>query len=221
LAFPVIHAGVSISFVNVANFTAPLTKVVTMDSINQQQTEDNKADLIAQEAIERIQDVVDKTQTCFFCTAFPTGESSAARPMNVRKVDDQGNLWFLSASDSHKNKELSLDPSVTLYFQASEHSGFMQLNGQASITSDQEKIDALWEPMIKTWFTGNKDDPRITVIKVTPSWGYYWDNKHGDAIAGFKMMIGAAIGKTMDDSIEGRLDPQGVSAPLLRERVAE
>ena len=50
------------------------------------------------------------------------------------------------------------------------------------------------------------DDPRITVIKVTPSEGYYWDNKHGNAEAGPKMMIGAMIGKTLDDSIEGKLD---------------
>jgi hypothetical protein len=35
--------------------------------------------------------------------------------------------------------------------------------------------------------------------------GYYWDTKHGTAVAGIKMLIGATIGKTMDDSIEGTL----------------
>jgi hypothetical protein len=50
------------------------------------------------------------------------------------------------------------------------------------------------------------DDPRITVIKVLPSEGYYWYNKHGNAVAGVKMMIGAMIGKTLDDSVEGKLD---------------
>jgi hypothetical protein len=48
-------------------------------------------------------------------------------------------------------------------------------------------------------------DPRITVIKVAPADGYYWDTKHNMAVAGVKMLIGAAIGKTLDDSIEGRL----------------
>jgi len=43
------------------------------------------------------------------------------------------------------------------------------------------------------------------VIKVTPEEGYYWDNKHGKAIAAVKMLVGAAIGKTLDDSIEGKL----------------
>ena len=59
--------------------------------------------------------------------------------------------------------------------------------------------------MLKTWFTEGKDDPRITVIAVSPSGGYYWDNKHGTAIAGIKMLIGAATGTTLDDSVEGTL----------------
>ena len=60
---------------------------------------------------------------------------------------------------------------------------------------------------MKTWFTEGEDDPRISVIKVAPLDGYYWDNKHGNAVAGVKMMIGAALGKTLDDSIEGRITP--------------
>ena len=61
------------------------------------------------------------------------------------------------------------------------------------------------EPIIRAWFTGGVDDPRITVIEFAPTDGYYWDNKHGDAVAGLKILIGAAIGKTLDDSIEGRV----------------
>ncbi|MGE3509589.1 MAG: pyridoxamine 5'-phosphate oxidase family protein [Vicinamibacterales bacterium] len=34
-----------------------------------------------------------------------------------------------------------------------------------------QKIDELWEPLAKTWFTEGKDDPRITVIKVAPRRG--------------------------------------------------
>ena len=58
---------------------------------------------------------------------------------------------------------------------------------------------------MKTWFTEGVDDPRITVIKVDTIEGYYWDNKHGNAIAFMKMTAGALMGKTFDDSIEGRL----------------
>jgi len=176
-----------------------------VDSINRNQPEKNHEDLRARDALAQIKAVVKKAGNCFFCTAVATGPSGGVRPMNVREVDDAGDLWFLSAADSHKNAEVARDPRVKLYFQGSAHSDFLQLDGRATVSTDRAKIKELWEPILKTWFTEGVDDPRITVIRVTPTGGYYWDTKHGNAVAGVKMLIGAAIGKTLDDSIEGRL----------------
>ena len=177
-----------------------------MNSIDRNQPEDNREDLQGQEAVKKIKEMVEQAENCFFCSAVATGESNGDRPMNVRQVDDEGNLWFLSASDSRKNQELSLDPSVKLYFQGSKHSDIMQFNGQATISRDREKIKELWSPLVQTWFTEAMDDPRITVIKVAPTEGYYWDTKHGTAVAGVKMLIGAVLRKTLDDSVQGTLD---------------
>jgi general stress protein 26 len=177
-----------------------------MDSINQQQPEQNRIDLSGAKAVEKMKQLVDKAETCFFCTGVISNTSTGTRPMSVQEVDEQGNLWFLSADDSHKNEELSRDASVQLFFQRSAHSGFLTLNGKATVSRDKARIKELWEPIIKTWFTEGEDDPRITVIKVKPTDGYYWDTKHGAAIAGAKMLVGAAIGKTLDDSVEGRLE---------------
>ena len=177
-----------------------------MNSINENQPEDNREDLKGKDAVERIRDLVKKSASCFFCTAVSRG-SGGARPMTVQEVGDDGTLWFLSASDSHTNLELAENPAVRLFFQASEHSGFMTLTGTATASRDKRKIKELWEPVLKTWFTEGEDDPRITVLKFQPEGGYYWDNKHGNMVAGIKMLVGAAIGKTLDDSIEGRVMP--------------
>lgn len=125
--------------------------------------------------------------------------------MTIQEVDDAGSLWILSANDSHTNQDIAANPSVKLYFQGSAHSDFLYLEGEASISEDKARIKQLWNPLFKTWFTEGEDDPRISVIKVMPSTGYYWDNKHGNTIAGIKIMIGAAMGKTLDDSVEGGL----------------
>ena len=176
-----------------------------MDSINKNQPEENHKDLNRKEAVKKIKELAEKAESCFFCTKSGIGESSGARPMSVQEIDEEGNLWFLSPSDSHKNKEIAIDPDVKLYFQGSAHSDFLQLNGKARITTDKAKIKELWTPVLKTWFTEGENDSRITVIKVMPSEGYYWDTKHGKAVAGIKMLIGAVVGKTLDDSIEGKL----------------
>lgn len=176
-----------------------------MNSINENQPEKNKEDLQGKAAVTKIRELVGYAKNCFFCTTVPAGNNGGIRPMNVRKVDDNGNLWFLSASDSHQNQELASDPSVKLLFQGSPNSDFLSLTGRATVTTDRAKIEELWEPILKTWFTGGKDDPRITVIQVTPTDGYYWDTKHGNTVAYVKMIIGAAVGKTLDDSIEGKI----------------
>jgi Uncharacterized stress protein (general stress protein 26) len=175
-----------------------------MDSINRQQTEDNREDLRGTDAIEKMKALTKKNKTCFFCTHM-NGKPMAVRPMSLQQLDDDGIFWFLSADDSHKNEEISTDNKVHLLFQGSPHSDFLSIYGAATISRDTEKIKELWEPLIKTWFTEGKDDPRITVIKVTPEEGYYWDTKHGNMVAFAKMAVGAMLGKTMDDSIEGKI----------------
>lgn len=176
-----------------------------MDSINREQPEKNHEDLQGQQAVKKIQELAGKNNTCFFGTYRLEDKQLNVRPMAVQEIDDLGNFWFLSASDSYKNKEIGVMPQVHLLFQGSAHSDFLSVHGIAGISTDKAKIKELWNPILKTWFTEGLDDPRITVIKVTPKQGYYWDNKHGNTIAFLKMAAGAALGKTLDDSIEGEV----------------
>jgi general stress protein 26 len=176
-----------------------------MDSINKQQPEENYKDLQGTEAGKKIKELASKNDTCFFCTEIVAGKPLTVRPMAVQKVDEAGNFWFLSSNDSHKNEDIQHDNHVQLLFQGSGHSDFLSIFGRATVSTDKELIKELWKPILKTWFTGGVDDPRITVIKVQTLQGYYWDNKHGDAIALVKMAAGAILGKTLDDSIEGQL----------------
>lgn len=174
-----------------------------MDSINRNQEENNFKAVAGAEAIEKIKAMIDDAPVCFFCTKIKESESFSTRPMSVQQVDDDGNIWFLSANDSYKNAELSNDASVQLLFQGSQYSDFLTLYGKAEISTDKAKIKELWQPIIKAWFTEGENDPRITVIKVVPAEGYYWDTKHGKIVAMAKTAIGALLGKTFDDSIEG------------------
>ncbi len=176
-----------------------------MDSINKNQPEENQKDIYAEETVTKVKELVEKAGTCFFCTNIKTGQSFATRPMAVQKTDDEGNLFFLSAADSKHNAEIESDPRVQLLFQGSSYDGFLTLYGEASISRDQSLIQELWNPMMKTWFTEGIDDPRITVIQIAASEGYYWDTKHGKLVSFIKRLAGAATGTTLDDSIEGTI----------------
>ena len=177
-----------------------------MNSINENQPEENKKDVMGEEAVAKIRQLAEKAHTCFFCTNITTGQSLSTRPMAIQKVDDEGRILFLSASDSKHNAEIQDDPMVQLFFQGSSYDSFLTLYGEATLSADKAIIKELWSPMVKTWFTEGIDDPRITVIIVTPSEGYYWDTKHGKLVSFVKQMIGAATGITLDDSIEGTIN---------------
>lgn len=167
--------------------------------------QDNIKDLQSTQAIEKLKEFIEKSDTGFFCTNIKSGQAFSARPMSTQQVDDQGNFWYLSSKESHKNQEIQQDPYVQLLFNTSAHSGFLTIYGRAEISFDKKKIEELWEPIVKTWFQGGKDDPDISVIKVTPEEGYYWDTKHNKLVSFAKMAASVVTGVTMDDSIEGKI----------------
>jgi general stress protein 26 len=167
--------------------------------------EDHVKNLQNAEAIEKLKELAEKSETCLFCTNIKTGQPFSTRPMAVQEVDDEGNLWFLSDKESNKNMELKEDDHVQLLFSSSSHAGFLNVFGKATVTYDKQKIKELWKPLIKTWFQEGQDDPNISVIKVEPKEGYYWDTKHGKMVAFLKMLTSVVVGKTMDDSIEGTI----------------
>ncbi len=168
--------------------------------------EDHYKNLEGPEAKAKLKELVEKAENCFFCSGIKTGVPFSTRPMSEQLVDENGNIWFISRKDSEKNAEIAQDPFVQLLFQANKHSGFISIYGIAETIDDQKKIDELWQPMFKVWFEKGKNDPMITLIKVDPTQGYYWDTKHGKAVAFLKIAVSLVTGKAMDDSVEGKLN---------------
>jgi general stress protein 26 len=70
---------------------------------------------------------------------------------------------------------------------------------------DRETIHRLWSPKLRAWFTEGEDDPRISLLCVDPVSGEYWDNRHGAAVAGIKMLFGAIVGQRVNEGVHGNL----------------
>jgi general stress protein 26 len=160
--------------------------------------------LTNQEAIDKFKEIVKHDATCLFTTRL-TQVPLTTRPMAVQKVCDQGNFWFLSSSESDKNAEIQQDPRVQLFFLNTGKYEFLSLYGEATISRDRNKIDELWTDIAKAWFEQGKDDPRVTVIKVTPKDGFYWDTKNGKLVSLLKIVASAVTGKTLEEGVEGKI----------------
>lgn len=163
-------------------------------------------DLAGAKAVEKIMDIADSTRSCMFTTA-PTEFPPNACPMALQKVEDDGSMWFISSSESDKNRDIARDPRVVITVQNDSKSQYLSVAGHASVHTDKATIDKYWTSFANAWFQG-KDDPRVTVIGVRPTAGHYWDTQHGKTVAMVKMSFAALTGTRVDDGgIEGALKP--------------
>ena len=158
------------------------------------------------EAMKKIQELADAADICLFATNL-TEIPISARPMSRQKIEDDGTLWFFSEKNSHKNEHIEQDSRVQLFFSNIKNQEYLSIYGTAEIIKDDAKAEELWSPIAKTWFHEGPSDPTLTIIKVTPEDGYYWDTKNGKLISLLKMVGGAITGKEMDGSLEGKIKP--------------
>ena len=117
------------------------------------------------------------------------------RPMATHAVDEDGTMWFFSYEDSNKVREIRQNDRVALGFSDTGAETYVALSGTAEVVKDKQKIDELWQEFLKTWFPNGKDDPNITLLKVTAHSGEYWDRPGGKMMRLFEMAKGALTGQ--------------------------
>lgn len=160
--------------------------------------------LIALKAIEKLQNIAKDARTSMLHTSLSDFPHSC-RPMSLQTADDEGNLYYLSSSDGSQNAEIAKDSRVQVTFQNNSSFEYLVVHGHATIIKDQATIDKYWTSFANAWFDG-KQDPRVTVIKVTPDGGYYWDTQNGKIISSMKMLFSALTGADVGDGgVSGRL----------------
>lgn len=142
------------------------------------------------------------------------GEDVHARPMRVAGVEGANTVWFVTGEKSPKAEEIRDDSRISATFQGKLE--FVALSGRAALVREKSKIDELWQTSWKAWFSG-KDDPNITLIRLTVTDAEYWDTAGTRGIryafeAARAMVTGTPPVPT--EGLHGRLNPTRDGAPL-------
>jgi general stress protein 26 len=132
--------------------------------------------------------LIEKLDICMLATH--DGKAIRARPMSSHPKHEDNAIWFLTDVDAHKDEEIKRDPSVGVFYQTG--SDFVSLSGTAEVSNDRAKIKELFDTSAKAWWD-DANDPRIRVLKVTPTMAEYWDGP-GKVVAIAKMLTAAATG---------------------------
>ena len=165
---------------------------------------DKTENLVSREAVTKLRELTEHCPTCMFGTDLQSIPFHVC-PMHAQEVDDQGDIWFFSGLDSEHATHIRRDTRVQLIFSNPSKYEFLTVFGEATLSRDQKKIDELWKPMVKAWFPDGKDDPNLSLIRVSPSKAHYWDTKDGKLVVLAKILIGTVTGKPEDGGVQGDL----------------
>lgn len=160
--------------------------------------------MTSREALEKMTEMVNEIDFAMLLTDLKSQPISAV-PMSTKKVDEEGNIWFLSGLNSDHNTNIVNSPEVQLLYSDVSDMEFISIYGRATIVADPSILNDLYERSDDAWFTG-ENDPNLTAIKVVPEEAYYWDNKYNKYVSLFKMGVAAITGKKADVGEKGRLD---------------
>lgn len=133
---------------------------------------------------EKVFEMIKDIKMAMFVTQDEEGHLFA-RPMVAQERDGNDQLWFFTAADSPKVREIRINSSVLLSYAKSDGSCFVSISGEASIVKDQAKIQELWEESLKAFFPKGADDPNLCLIEVNPLSAEYWDQPSSKFVQAF------------------------------------
>lgn len=117
-------------------------------------------------------EMAEAIEIAMMTTRRPDGHLES-RAMATQKHADGADLWFVTADNTGKLRDIEADPHVNLAYYKDRTREWISVSGIARISRDRAKIRELYASDWKMWFGdegdprhGTPDDPRIVLIGV-------------------------------------------------------
>ena len=182
------------------------------DSQQDREQKAKQAAIPTDKKLDQLYSLIDGIDIAMMTTRTANGEL-VSRPMQVQGRDPGTDLWFVTAVDSGKCKEIAAEPHVNLAFYNDGSREFVSVNGTARVTQNRAKIRELYKPDWKAWFQdeggahdGSPDDPRIALIEVDALSATYLKSDTPRPIALFKVAAALITGKPPQIGVMGELN---------------
>jgi general stress protein 26 len=155
---------------------------------------------------EKLREMIKDIDLCMLTTV-DEGDDLHSRPMSLNgDVDEAGNLWFFTSSDSHKASEIERTPNVNVSFIDSDQQHYVSISGDAELVRDKQKIKELWKPVLKAWFPDGPDQPDVALLKVKVKKAEYWDTPSSTIAQAISFVSAIFSGKQVELGENKKLD---------------
>jgi len=147
---------------------------------------------------QKLKEMIKDIDLCMLTTVDEMG-SLHSRPMSLNSdVDAEGNLWFFTSSNSHKASEIEQMSKVNVSFIDTKDQRYVSISGNAQLVKDQQKIKALWKPILKAWFPDGPDQADVALLKVNVEKAEYWDGPSSTVAQAISFVSAIFTGKQVE-----------------------
>ncbi|MER5172593.1 pyridoxamine 5'-phosphate oxidase family protein [Thioclava kandeliae] len=125
------------------------------------------------------------------------GSTQHMQPMTHYPDWDAGEIWFITSKETDLVKQLPPDAMAHFCLMGGDQDFQACLSGMLSEVNAPQKLEELWSPIAAAWFEGGKEDPNITLLRMTLREAALW----GSSSSALKFGIEIAKANMKDEHL--------------------
>lgn len=157
-----------------------------------------------QESIEKLKSLTEKIDFCMLTTI--NGGQLRSRPMSTQEFQEDGSLWFFTSDRTHKVDEIEADNRVNVAYSQPDDNVYVSVSGRAALVKDRQKIEELWNPILKAWFPEGLDDPTLSLLKIDVEEAEYWDSPNSKIVQLYGFVKAVVTGQAAKGGDHGKIN---------------
>ena len=110
------------------------------------------------------------------------------QPMSAFCDADEGAVWFYARKDSDLVREAGAGHAAMFNLSTKDHDFIACVGGLLREDPDPDRIARFWNPMAAAWFPEGKDDPALTLLRLTPDDAEVWVSRSNPVRLGFEVL---------------------------------
>lgn len=133
-------------------------------------------DLSTADARDKLYDAIEEVRVGMLGLV---GEPMHPQPMTLFLEREAGLIWIFTGSDHDLTRALGAGRLAQVSIHADKEGVWASLHGQLVQDNDRERIDRYWSPIVAAWYPEGKDDPNLTLLRLSLGEAAVWIEKKG------------------------------------------
>lgn len=142
-----------------------------------------------QNVLDNLTSIIEDASIAMLVTQQQDGKL-VSRPMQLQKVEFDGDIWLLTRTDTDKYDEINANNRVNV---AIAGKSYASISGTAEFVDDDARKKEFWNPIYEKMFDVAYNDPQLVLIKVHAESAEYWET--GSTVKSMYNFVKKVVGK--------------------------